>query len=466
MHRACQNSMADSDGETTVESSASNSEACITNSESCTINNEACVINNDEDICISDCSNALDTKLMSCKLCVKKFHGMCIGIKSKAANPVFTCPECIDAFRALKNVSKDINELKRVSHEVTQLRNTFTSKFSELQAEIKNKDEVNAKLILENVKLQTQVATLTAELDKVKWSTFRQSDRVKPDLVLSDFTLSQLDENRLDNTSVITNPNAKVDTLNDELDKTTHPVDKYERIVILVGSNDICDVKDNDSVSDIIPKYTSLLEKAKSRASQVCVSSVCPRTDKLHLKNKIDSFNSHLETMCKDNECEFYDNSGTFMLADGSVNDGYLVAGKGPHITKSGANKLASTLKLRVKRGITDVTLQNVNQQGKQNSKNDFKQNRPPRNRTRQSQQNSSQHRIVHDSKPIDDRGIMFYNDACYFCNEQGHSTDNCGHKGPVVCHKCGDKGHKSKHHNHSYPSRRNHGPKHLDYQY
>ena len=465
--------MADSDGETATGSSTSSSEAISasseaisTNSEPCILNNEAYIANNDEDICISDCSNAGDTKLMSCKLCVKKFHGMCIGIKSKAANPVFTCPECKDAFRALKNVSKDINELKKVSLEVTHIRNTFTSKFRELQTLIENKDDVNAKLIQENAKLQTQVSNLTAELNKVKWSNFRQSYPAKPDLVLSDFTLSQVDEKRLDNTNVITDPNAKVDTLSDELDKSIHPVDKYERIVILVGSNDICDVGDNNLVTDIIPKYTSLLEKAKSKASQVCVSSVCPRTDKPHIKNKIETLNSHLETMCSDNECVFYDNSGIFTLADGSINDGYLVAGNGPHITKSGANKLASSLKLRVKNGITDVTLQNVHQRGKQNSKNDFKHDRPQRNRARQSQQNPPPHRTVHVSQPTNDRGIMFYNDACYFCNEQGHSTDNCGHKGPVVCHKCGDKGHKSKHHNHSYSPRRNYGSNHFDYQH
>ena len=409
------------------------------------------VVNADEEFCISECTNPVDNKSSSCKLCAKKFHCECVGIKSKAASPVFTCPECKDAFRALKTVSKDINELKKVSKEVDSMKTMFAKQMKELKLTIESKDAANTTLALENAKLLTQIATLTAELNKAKWNNFRLSDKSKPDLVLSDFSLLQLDEKKLDNTCVITSSDAKVDTLCDELDKPIHAPDKYDRIIIIVGYNDISEAKETDKVTDIIPKYTNLLEKAKTKASQVCVSSCCPRTDKPQLKEKIDSLNSHLEVMCNDNGCDFVDNSPVFTLGDGSINDGYLAAGKGPHLSKSGTNKLASTLKLKVKSGHEDITLRHPRQrntpQGNANSRSSSQ--RPSQN-GRRSQHNSTRIHQNTSSRSRNNGDILFHRDACYYCNEQGHSTETCGHKGPVTCHRCGEKGHKSKHHRHS----------------
>ncbi len=70
----------------------------------------------------------------------------------------------------------------------------------------------------------------------------------------------------------------------------------------------------------------------------------------------VEPFNTNLQVLCEDKDCEFLDHTPIFTLGDGSINDGYLTQGKGPHLTKAGFNKVAKNLKLQVKTGVTDVT--------------------------------------------------------------------------------------------------------------
>jgi hypothetical protein len=173
--------------------------------------------------------------------------------------------------------------------------------------------------------------------------------------------------------------------------------------------------------------------------------------------NKFEAFNSSLEVMCSDNDCDFINNSPAFTLGDGSINDGYLDSGKGPLLSKAGQNKLAQTLKLRVRIGISDVTLRQIDNQTHRKKHN----NRSYANRHdnhnkggRWSQQNSRNYHgppSVNNPRYNDD--VIYSRDACYYCNENGHSTENCRHQEPITCHDCRQKGHKSKHHRspHSY---------------
>ena len=59
------------------------------------------------------------------------------------------------------------------------------------------------------------------------------------------------------------------------------------------------------------------------------------------------------------------DNTPSFKLGDGSVNDGYLFA-DGVHITRSAMNKLAMNLKLQVKDRGEGVCRNMKNRQNKQ----------------------------------------------------------------------------------------------------
>ncbi len=104
----------------------------------------------------------------------------------------------------------------------------------------------------------------------------------------------------------------------------------------------------------VIEKYKLLLEKAAGMAEKVTLSSILPRKDKA--TEKVDILNAGLVTLCDDlPQVEYINNDPLFKLQDGEINDGYLI-GDGPHLTKSGTNKLARTLKLKPKGKISQRT--------------------------------------------------------------------------------------------------------------
>jgi hypothetical protein len=137
--------------------------------------------------------------------------------------------------------------------------------------------------------------------------------------------------------------------------------------------------------------------------------------------------------LCDRKGCEFVSHTNGFMLADNSVNDGYLVGGTGPHLTKAGINKVVKNLKLKTRPGVKDTTkpFQNISKQNYRNQQERSAQ-RPNRNI----------------------QGVRFYNNGCVLCNERGHNAAECRHqyRGPVICNTCGIPGHKSKHHDRTSP--------------
>lgn len=133
---------------------------------------------------------------------------------------------------------------------------------------------------------------------------------------------------------------AKAETLTNELQQPKY----QDRIVLVVGTNDIGILKDDEGSTSIIPKFENLIKKAKTnsqKASAVCISSVCPHLDQLNMNEKIDGLNANLQS---------------FTLGDGTIKNGYMARGKDPHLSKAGVNKLVSNLKIRTKQGVSDVT--------------------------------------------------------------------------------------------------------------
>ncbi len=53
--------------------------------------------------------------------------------------------------------------------------------------------------------------------------------------------------------------------------------------------------------------------------------------------------------MCEENGVIFIENTPIITLGDGSINDGYLEGGKGPHFTKQGVSKLIRNMNLNIK---------------------------------------------------------------------------------------------------------------------
>ena len=386
--------------------------------------------------CLEECDRMNDNKTVSCLLCAKDYHRACVNVKSTAANPAFTCHECSTMFVVIKTIAKDIALLNKNFDKQTKI---FESKLVSLE-------DMNKKLSSENERLKEQVTSLTTLFQTSQWQTFR-SDADKKELLLTDSVLSSVDVNKLVNTDIVTVSGAKIDTLCEELDKL--PDAKYERILLAVGTNDISDAKGKDDTDDLIPKYTNLVDKAKSRSNCVSVSSVYPRLDKPEYQTKINTFNAQLEVMCTDNQCEFVNHKPIFTLEDGSINDGYLAGCKGPHLTKSGINKVAKSLKLRIKQNVSDVTRSHPGLKSTRIQRPNDKSPSNTRRYTpakRQTRYDSYQQRQNENRKHSNDE-VSYSSQACYYCNEDGHSMDTCRHNGPVICHLCGKQGHKQKHH-------------------
>ncbi len=231
---------------------------------------------------------------------------------------------------------------------------------------------------------------------------------------------------------------ARVETLKSELQKPEYHGIRADRIVLMTDTVNLMDAKDKpETIPDIIDKYFSLIDEAKAIAHHVTVSSVCPRLD--DVRQLVEPFNTHLQVLCEDKECDFVDHNPNFTLGDGSTNDGYL--------TKTGLNKVAKNLKLAMKSGNTDVT-----------------RSYPARKSTPDFHQSDGNRTSYHDHKPSHEKrgtakgdappkdwypNVVFNRDGCVLCNEGGHSSSECHHQhtGPVFCHHCQAPGHKAKHH-------------------
>ena len=134
---------------------------------------------------------------------------------------------------------------------------------------------------------------------------------------------------------------ATVERVHDAL-KKENGTKKRKKIVLVVGTNDC---SNDDHMDDIVSKYSSLIDTSRSLATEVVVSGVCPRLDSTEVAERCQALNAGLESVAEEKDCEFVDHSPSFTLADGSVNEGFLI-GKGPHLTRSGTNRLTRNLKL------------------------------------------------------------------------------------------------------------------------
>ena len=68
------------------------------------------------------------------------------------------------------------------------------------------------------------------------------------------------------------------------------------------------------------------------------VSGICPRLKPADIGEHIDAVNARLVSLCAEKGVTFADNTPSFTLRDGNVNDGYLTP-SGVHITNTAINR-------------------------------------------------------------------------------------------------------------------------------
>ena len=101
-------------------------------------------------------------------------------------------------------------------------------------------------------------------------------------------------------------------------------------------------------MAELVQKYSDMTKEAKRLADDIRISTVIPRiTDTENVSERIDAMNAGLVSMCRSENYIIINNDKFFKLRDGEINDGYFLA-DGTHLTKSGTNRLAKTLNLKI----------------------------------------------------------------------------------------------------------------------
>ena len=369
--------------------------------------------------CTSSCSMddpRADTT--QCVLCRTYYHIDCVGVLKKFKNHPFTCEDC----KCMPKMIYDILEI------VKNTKDELLKQVNSLTADVQRNEMECSRLREENKKLAKSVADLTAKEGREKWENFRKNEDKQDfkELVVSDSMLKFLDDKKLNNTKVVSIQGASIDAVQKELEKPELHGSQLERVVLMVGTNELKPEKEN-CIDDMRKKFNSLIDAAQSIAKNVTLSSVCPRLD--DSQEMVEPANEMLTGICEEKNCILLNHKDTFTLADGSVNDGYLVGGRGPHLTKSGLNRIAKNLKLQIKEGISDVS-KTMNTYGNVSQRDGRRPNQPPQRRP-----------LLPD--------VRYNHRGCVLCNEGGHNASSCRHRhmGPVICRTCQIPGHKAKHH-------------------
>lgn len=268
-------------------------------------------------------------------------------------------------------------------------------------------ESATLKYEIAELKSKMEMMTASSTYSSVASSIKAQTPPKKETLLIGDSIIRDVDESKLLDTRVKCLRGATVKDVHEEMlkEKREKP---HKKVVVVVGTNDCA--KDDMPVSDIVNQYGSLVTVAHTLAEEVVISSICPRLDQKQHEGRRIALNAGLQGLCEDKKCNFVDHTQSFTLADGTVNEGFLL-GKGPHLTRTGTNRLARNLKLSSIGD--DVT-------------------------TPRSDKNTSQ-KYHHVSSTGNNRR------GCYNCAERNHITKNCRHDGPITCTSCKRKGHKAK---------------------
>ena len=356
-----------------------------------------------------ECPTKQDNKNCgNCLICRLPFHYSCVGIKNKCN---FVCTLCATAVTCIKRLNDTAEEVEK----------TQKLKYDDLKNDFDRMKKECGDMRKQLIKLEKQVSDLKAQMN-VKTQNKPQNDAnpppAKSNLVLSDSILRDVDHNKLDDTTMIVMPGAKIAALHNRL-KDYHG-SSFNSVTFHVATNDLEGIKDDqDKLQDVVNEYSELIDDSKAISETVVVSSICPRLDEIN--DLVQPFNEALKSIC--DECpkvSFIDNTPSFTLGDGKINDGYIWK-NGPHLTRPGVNCLARNLKLKLRQGERDVT------------------------RTHQYTQRSGADR------PVNDSNIRIHRDGCRNCNERGHNVSTCRHSRPVICNVCKCRGHKAKHHRHPH---------------
>ena len=305
--------------------------------------------------------------------------------------------------------------------------------------------EENQTLREENAGLRKRIDELTNKLTAKAWNYLRDNSKEKS-LLIGDLTIRDIDKNKLINTDVICIPGANVRQIQDEL--KDHP-ESFAAVTLVVGTNDCATAR---SKEEVVAAYDTLLGTAVSKVTSpdnVTVSSILPRNDKA--ANNVKLLNKELESLSKKHAAKFTSNDASFMLGDGSLNDGYFVRDNkegqpviSQNLSFNGTQRLAKNLGLRVLSQHAENVCKSRKQIRKQRpifkyaKQGDTQTVNKPYQKPKQ-----AYHQPKHQKNKTGNYGRR---SCCWYCGEDNHSYEVCRHGRPIKCSMCNAEGHKAKH--------------------
>ena len=445
-------------------------------------------------------------EMIRCSFCLHWYHNECMGLRNDANPEIWPCTSCCMLFNDIADIKNRLDgTMKHLQESLERANRDIDQRKLDLKEANKNCDSMRSecrKLHDEMNTMRIRIAELERDIKHKTWQTFRN----KQSMLIGDSLIRDIDENKLVKTVVKSVPGAKVAEIQSEFQEAACGVDQLSKIFICAGTNDCTSMEcDIAAVTTTYEAMIGEMLKNVDKPSDVIVSSVPPRNDKDECQKRVDALNTALCDMSRRVGAHFINNDLSFRLANGDVNDGYLLPSDGLHLTKQGTNKLAKNIGLVAKSNNNlDVTKpwkksrqkprpksQNIQehtnagqtlhnhddcneeeddlndepwkvyQSRKQWSSRRFPSNDAHKdNRGEwQGDHHGHHHRMSHREERRGNfrrssndapRGAGFRNqhhhsERCGYCAEHNHSTRECGFRKPAVCRQCSSKGHKQK---------------------
>ena len=423
--------------------------------------------------CIHGCKyNGKDSKdMIRCCFCMAWFHHDCLELAKSETRGVWSCFDCRLMPKTIASMAKLIDGLYQAVGVVEKKIGALTDVNRNIERLLDLKQNECGNLKSTVTQLRAEILTLRPP----STCSVTQSTERTMDLLTGSSLIRDIDSDKLANTSVVCIPGAKISNIKDELSANAS---FYDNVTLVVGGND-CHQNPPRTAADIIDSYNDLLDVTCSKANTVTVSSVCPRLTSQATQDTIEAVNAGLLSLCTDKpNVVFVDNSPSFSLGDGTLNDGYFLP-DGIHITRPAVNKLAQNLKLRI-RDKAEGACRDRRHHGMQTHRHGIQTHKsrsyvqhdvvaasdrddrhqaqvePQRDDGWQLVQRSRRSRPRHDGNAYDQRGSApsssyghgygyRENRRCFNCSERGHLEKDCKYGQPLVCTNCNETGHKSK---------------------
>ena len=372
---------------------------------------------------------------------------------------------------ALTDLSTKVDQTAKISEEKEELQRklaALTDKNRDLEQQLqKSKQELKTCLS----KLEDREQSLAIERSlRIKLEHHLGKTTTKGDLVIGSSIIRDLDEDLYHGTTVISQSGAIPDDLTHTLKELAKDDQKYDRVMIVAGGNQLQD--DIANVTETISSIKSTIAAAKQVGDTVSLCELPPRMNSINATEAVHALNIELKELARETECGYVETGQVFHLANGSPNDGYMDKDN-IHINLRGGDKLVECLQIKLKEQNRKVTKfaaynkkNNHPQQKKQQPKSYSKvaagmtqkptgsvapkQFAPAPQGKHESKSKTIQagRQPIADPKRKDDGRplpIQEEFDFCGYCGEPGHRYWNCRCGGPVKCNKCGVSSHKAK---------------------